>query len=642
MKKKEEKFCQNCNCILDKRKIDIQKLDDKDNINNLISILFNEKEKFENEIDNLIKSFHKNDENNKKNNNVFDFCDECLIKKFIKGGIENLLKTNEANLEEIINNCNEFLSENKKIELNISQTLNELNNLIKNKNINEKDIIQIINKVKENDNKFKDNNIYLENFINEISKKENKFKENIEQKTEKKYENIGVSEGHQFSYISKNKPILSSPQKTYRIFTEKKIYESKYEKEKLNKTKIFLCNYLNQLNNCVINVPMSFKKNTYNMNLLTEEISKKNNLINSISDIKKFENNDKNKKGKINSMFMPLKYQSLEIEKKISKLKGNNINDYNTSNENNLNKDVSNNNNLNKDFPNDNNLNKDFSYNNNSNNNNLNNNNLNNDFSINKNNRNNNNNNNLNNNNYNSYRKNINFSLNNNLENNIINDKNLIPKLPSYELNNHINPGNTQNNDLSNDNNNFQKSITNEFLNPNNLNNNNNNTGIINNIQGQNNNQIGYNLINNNIDNSSFLNNPYQYINNINKNINTNTNGKDNFNFLNNIRLLYTPNIFKSNSLFANNYNNNPSLYLLDKINIARNNMRNNTLDNLHINNLYNLIHNSNPLNFNLNENNIINHSIPIYNDKNKEIKQNINKQQSSSEIGKNDRSNNN
>ena len=144
-KTKEEKFCQNCNCILDKRKIDIQKLDDKDNINNLISILFNEKEKFENEIDNLIKSFHKNDENNKKNNNVFDFCDECLIKKFIKGGIENLLKTNEANLEEIINNCNEFLSENKKIELNISQTLNELNNLIKNKNINEKDIIQIIN-----------------------------------------------------------------------------------------------------------------------------------------------------------------------------------------------------------------------------------------------------------------------------------------------------------------------------------------------------------------------------------------------------------------------------------------------------------------------------------------------------------------
>ena len=72
-------------------------------------------------------------------------------------------------------------------------------------------------------------------------KKENELKKK-EEKYEKKNDDYKISEKYRITYIANHKPILNNLQRTYRIFTKKKIYESKYENKKLNLTKIFKCN----------------------------------------------------------------------------------------------------------------------------------------------------------------------------------------------------------------------------------------------------------------------------------------------------------------------------------------------------------------------------------------------------------------
>jgi hypothetical protein len=568
---------------LDKKKIPSQNLDVNENINNITKILINDKEKTENEISNLIDSFSCNNENKKTKIffKIFNFCDDCIKKKFIEGGLENLLnKKNDQKFEEFFYNFDEFLSHNKKIQSNLYEILDNFNNLIKDSsNINDNLISQIINKLKENNNKLNENNMSMEKFMKKMIKKENELK--IKEKDEKKNDNYKVSEKYRITYISNHKPILNHLQKTYRIFTKKKIHESKYENKKLNQTEIFQCNFSNQFNNYINNFPKLFKNNSFNIKL-AEEIFKKNFLINSLSDIKNLENNIKNKKPIINSMFLPLKYQSLEIEKQISKVKENDINNKNTLDKNNLNSLLSKNNNLNNILLKKNNLNK-------------------NNYKI---------------------KKSINFGLNNNLENEIMNYKKLSSKTSSYELN-QMNQAISPFDELTYGNYDTNQNIINEYLNSININN--NHTGIINNIQGQNISQMGYSIINNNNVNNSFLNNPYKYINN-----NININESNNMNYLNNMQSFYKPNYFNENSLFANKFKNNSHLTFLDNINIAEANLGKNNFDNLEMNNMNNthqIMPNTNSIILNFNKNNITDNNVPFYNNMTEGIKKDINEE---------------
>ena len=631
-KQRDGMFCENCNCMLDQKIKINQNLDENEIKNYLIKNIINEKETFENLLTDIVYFTFKNDEDKKKKNlffkNTRNLCDICIKKIFLKGGIDNLLIRNEEPKEdEPSMNYDDYLSQNKMIESKTNEIISDLDNLIKEKNNKNENLInQITNKLKENNDKLKENNLFLENYINKkkINKNENellnknKYRQNNENENfsnENDNENndiYKISDKNRIAFVTKIKPPSNPIKKTYTILTKEPIYESKYEKALLNKTKVFQYNSLNQFKNYIHNFPILFNKNSYNIRIPVEAF-KKNNLINSLSDIKNLETNTNYKKYKINSLLNPLKYQSLEIEKQISKVKEkNNNNDFDISNNYNLNHNI---------------LNNILNNNNNYNNNNYNN----------------------NNNRFNHNSHNMNYGDNNNLENDIGNKKILLKYLlSSYELNqkllNQINIGTNPFENLFNDID-INKNNINDLINSNNPN---NNSGNINNMQNQNNNQMGNNIINNNNNNDTFA-----FINNLNQllnanNNNNNNNRNENLNFYNNMQqTLYNPNLMNNNSLFSNNYNNNsnsPLDFLENQhgnnINTNKNNFRNNSLDNLNINNMFKLSPNSNSLNLNFNKYNPENFNSLIEN-MNEGIKKDINEDNMDNEIEPNDEEDN-
>ena len=633
-KQKEGIYCENCNCLLD-QKIKINQNSDENEIKNyLTKYIFNEKEIMENTLNDIIYSTFKNDEDKKKKNifikNIRNLCQACSKKIFMKGGIDNLLiKKEEPNGNRPSISYDEYLSQNKMIESKTNEIINDLDNLIKEKNNQNENLInQITNKLKENNDKLKENNLFLENYINKnkINKNENKLNKKKSPKINEDIENSSnesddenndmykISDKNRIAYVTKLRPSSNPLKKTYTILTKEPIYESKYEKTLINKTKVFQYNSLNQFKNYIHNFPILFNKNSYNISIPVEAF-KKNNLINTLSDIKNLETNNNYKKYKINSLLTPLKFQSLEIEKQISKVKEkNNNNDFDISNNYNLHNNI-----LNNSILNNNNLNNNNNYNNN----------------------------NYNNNRFNNNVHNMNYGDNNNLENDISNKKLLLKYLlSSYELNqkllNQINIGVNP----------FENLINGLELNKNNLNDilNSNNqsthSGNINSMHNQNNNQMGNNIMNNNNnDNFTLINNLNQLLNNNNNN-NNNNNRNENLNFYNNMQSLYNPNIMNNNSLFPNNsYNNNNNSPLdfldnqhINSINSNKNNFRNNSLDNLNMNNMFKLSPN-NTMNLNFNKNMPDNFNSFIEN-MNEGIKKDINEDNLDNEIEPNDEDN--
>ena len=192
-------------------------------------------------------------------------------------------------------------------------------------------IIQMKNKIVKCYDKLRENNIYLEKNINK-NDNEPGFEENDDDDNDNENDNekneiyderkFNIDNTNSVLFPGKNNTTFDLNKKKYIIFSKGKIYESKYEsipKSKLSK--IFFFNSPNQIKNYIYNLPLLI---TNNSNIILKESNdkKKEKLIYTLSDIKNLESKSNLRKSTINSMIMPVKFQTLEIEKQISKLRG--------------------------------------------------------------------------------------------------------------------------------------------------------------------------------------------------------------------------------------------------------------------------------------------------------------------------------
>ena len=547
---KKIKICKFCKNIIGKEsKINL----DNTIINDLTKFIFNDNKELKNSISNsLINSLFNNDEKKKKIiflNNLKKYCDSCKQKIIKNAGISNAnlsIKTNYIyNKKEELNL---LLYKNNEIEEKIKEIIKDLDFSDEEKNINininnKKDLInQIKNKLVENVEKLKDNNKYLKNIIeNNNFKNENELinrynNKNIE-KNEKNYNIDFIVDNKDeinkiYKISDKNSIICPSKYQTksdslnsYTILSKEFIYESKYEKIKKYKlSKIFQYNSFNQFKNYIHNFPVLINKTS---NYDNGKNIKNCNLINSLSDIKNLENNSNFKKIKINSMSIPVKYQSEEVEQKILKLKELDNNNYkiykNRNIDCNSNSKILNN--------------KKFIHNNGFNNNN-----------------------------------NLDIGIyNDNLENNI-NNKNLLLKylISSYQVNqellNQIHLGGNSINKIFNINNN---DILNNIINENNI------DGNINTVQ---------NLKDNSMIKPSINSENYNIFNSLNQILNKNNNINGNLNFYNNMQSFYNQNLMNHN---LNKINIGPSFNHVNEVFKKNNILYNKNLDNI---NKYNIM----------------------------------------------------
>lgn len=521
---KESLFCKNCKTQIIQRNPNF----DENNINNdLCRIIFENKKEIEDIFSSLLNSVL-SDDKGKKNKNIFckniqKYCNLCIQKMFVKGGISNLNPLSKNNLNEKNNEENYLeviISKYNSIEETINEINNMLNNLSKKDNLTESDealIHQIKDNFAEYLEKLSEINILLENII-----QSNELSENDSDKFKKGKDIYEISDKSRICCLGETKE-NSKTIKQYSILSKDVIYESKYEKIHKSKiSKIFQYNSLNQLKNYLHNFPILFNKSSNSSDNIGNNSLKNNTLINSLSDIKNLENNCNLKKSKINPIIIPFKNNSSEVEKKITKpMKNkayNNLSiDYNASKKNILN-NTNENHNINNEFKN---------------------------------------------------RQNLNSGLNNiTLENNISN-KNILLKylISSYQINqkllNQINLGmNPLNNIINGINNN---NIINEMLNQKTIEFNANINNIPNQINDPLLDQFNHSLFNN--DNYGNINNLNQFMNNPN----------DNIKLYNNLNSFYNPNFMNN----LNRMNFGDSFNYLNEIVERKNILKNNSFDNL-------------------------------------------------------------
>lgn len=381
--KKNEVFCEFCKCILNSiTKNNLNNDNNKINIG-LNNLKINEKKQDKNNIFDILSNMNFKEQEKILFQKYQNSCDLCIQKLFIYELITNmnlintdgffpLLETGLNGFKKLIKNkyINEdvgedlklILLQNKEVERKLKETLTDLSNLSKKININkefDKNKINEVNKkFEENIEELKENNKLLLNYIETIN--ENKFnKINSEKNTKEASDNYSQKKGNfqisdKDSITFKSKSVSKNNcQKKYIIFTKNIINESKFQKLPKDKlTKNFKYDSFNQLKNYIHNLPSSINSQKY---MINNEINGKNcqkslGLINSLSDIKDYENSIK--KGKNNTIIYPSKNRAIEVENEINRLKQfeNNIynlnKDYNTQNNNNLpnNNNLSNNN----------------------------------------------------------------------------------------------------------------------------------------------------------------------------------------------------------------------------------------------------------------------------------------------------------
>ena len=348
----EINFCDYCKKRIESKEL-LNNLQNKDFTNKII----NEKKELNNFNFNSLNNIliNNDDEEKKKNKFFFKYLKKCCatcIQKIIKNReISNINLSNNYsyNIEEELKVLKIILSKNNEVENKMKEIINDLDYFKEDKNINNnnKDInnINIKNILIENTDKLKQIKKDLENIIekknliineneslNKIDQIHNKETKNdiLQDKENEQKEGFQISSQNILTYTS-NLKSKSESTKRYAILTKGYIYESKYEKMKKNNlTQTFQYNSFNQFKNYIHNFPILINKIAVNDN--GKNMKNNNNLINRLSDIKNLENNANIKKSKFNSMTIPVKYQSLEIEKQISKLKDSEMNktlDYN-------------------------------------------------------------------------------------------------------------------------------------------------------------------------------------------------------------------------------------------------------------------------------------------------------------------------
>jgi len=619
---KNEKYCDYCN-----HKINMNLNNDDSEIKNYIMSTFfqQNQNEFKNIISDVIDSFEKEEKINFYKN-IQNLCQACFKTIFIEGGLSNILDKNKLNNDEL----KLLLSDNKNIEEIINEIKKDMEDIIikdeKKLEINIIcKIIQMKNKIVKCYDKLRENNIYLAKNINK-NDNEFEFEDNDDDDDDNDNENdnkkIGNYDERKFNidnsnsmlFPGKNNTTFDLSKKKYTIFSKGKIYESKYEsipKSKLSKTFIF--NSPNQIKNYIYNLPVLITNNS-NIILKENNDKKKDKIIYTLSDIKNLESQSNLRKSTINSMIMPVKFQTLEIEKQISKLKekekwiGKDINLPNLQNKNdeiqNNSKNELNDNKI-KNIKDNNNVNDITLYNNiKQNNNYISNKCLDNIGYKNKNNiigMNNN---------------NLQIDNNANIDYNILLKYLLSSSLINKRLINQIVFGNEQTNlisDISKKNllENLINNNNDGNMNNNNINNLNNNCPTLNDKQ-NNDNSNRINSINQNL---NFLNN-----NNLNENLNL-SNEKNMFNDSKNINIIPTFGIcnniqsfYNSNLLNRNNINTFPNEISLDKNNLIRNSLNNlkeligiNTnSENINMNSSIQSKTNLNNFNFGFNNQNII------------------------------------
>ena len=259
--------------------------------------------------------------------NIQNLCQSCIKTIFIEGGLSNILDKNKLNNDEL----KLLLSDNKNIEEIINEIKKDMEDIItkdeKKLEINIIcKIIQMKNKIVKFYDKLRENNIYLEKNVNK-NDNELEFEDNDDDDNENKKNGIyderkfNINNAYNMLFPGKNNTTFDLSKKKYIIFSKGKIYESKYEnipKSKLSK--IFLFNSPNQIKNYIYNLPVLITNNS-NIILKENNDKKKDKIIYTLSDIKNLESQSNLRKSTINSMIMPVKSQTLEIEKQISKLK---------------------------------------------------------------------------------------------------------------------------------------------------------------------------------------------------------------------------------------------------------------------------------------------------------------------------------
>ena len=288
------------------------------------------KNEFKNIISDVMGSYEKEEKINLYKN-INNLCQTCIKTIFIEGGLSNILDKNKLNNDEL----KLLFSDNKNIEEIINEIKKDMEDIIikdeKKLEINIMcKIIQMKNKIVKCYDKLKENNIYLEKNINkndnelefeDSDKDDDDINENDNDKNynERKF---NIDNTNRVLFPGKSNTNFDLSKKKYTIFSKGKIYESKYEsipKSKLSKT--FLFNSPTQIKNYIYNLPVLI---TNNSNIILKESNddkKKDKIIYTLSDIKNLESKSNLRKSAINSIITPVKFQTLEIEKQILKLK---------------------------------------------------------------------------------------------------------------------------------------------------------------------------------------------------------------------------------------------------------------------------------------------------------------------------------
>ena len=338
-KKRENKnwnYCDYCNSKINNNLNN----DDTEIKNYLANILFKEnKNEFINIISDVVDSYDKEEKINFYKN-IQNLCQSCIKTIFIEGGLTNILDKNKINNDEL----KSLLSDNKNIEEIVNDIRKDMEDLIikveKKLEINIIcKIIQMKNKLVKCYKKLSENNIYLENNINSINKNDNENEyddddddengnnnDNNNNNNNEKNENydekkFNIDKISSVLLSGKKNTTFDLSKKKYTIFSKGKIYESKYENIPKNKTsKTFLFNSPNQIKNYIYNLPVLITNNS-NIILKENNDENKDKIIYTLSDIKNLESQNNLRKSKFNSVIVPNKFQTLEIEKQISKIK---------------------------------------------------------------------------------------------------------------------------------------------------------------------------------------------------------------------------------------------------------------------------------------------------------------------------------
>ena len=257
---KNENYCDYCNC-----KININLNNDDSEIKNyLLNLFFQQNQnEFKNIISDIVDSYGKEEKINFYKN-IQNFCQSCIKKIFIEGGLSNFLDKNNVNNDEL----KLLLSDNKNIEEIIDEIKKDMEDIIiKDEKKLEKNIIckiiQMKNKIVKCYDKLRDNNIYLEKNIN-INGNELEFEDNDDDNgndndnDNEKNDNyderkFNIDNTNSLIFPGTNKATIDLCKKKYTIFSKGKIYESKYESIPKNKvSKIFSFNSPNQIKNYII------------------------------------------------------------------------------------------------------------------------------------------------------------------------------------------------------------------------------------------------------------------------------------------------------------------------------------------------------------------------------------------------------